>query len=125
MATIRIPLNASQAAQSSTIRLGDSSYVLHVVWNEQMESWYVSIDDSDGNTLLRGQRLSVNFPLNLGVSSDGMPPGMLLPVSMVVEASEIVRGSFDKTAILTYTDIDVAAVEPPAVVAPVMELVLG
>ena len=102
---IKIPLNKSQPSQRQSIILASSKFQIITTWNEQMNSWYVDIEDADGSSIVRGQRMSINFPLNIGVSNLGAPNGMLMPVSIVVESEEITRDSFDETCILAFTEL--------------------
>lgn len=46
-------------------------------WQERNGSWYVSVYDSDGEAIVVGRRLSINYPVLDRLKSDSLPPGRL------------------------------------------------
>jgi hypothetical protein len=52
-----------QTYYSYQVELGEVVYGLRVWWRERQSSWYMSLDDEDGNVLVGSHRLTPNVPL--------------------------------------------------------------
>ncbi|TQE99503.1 MAG: hypothetical protein FKY71_08330 [Spiribacter salinus] len=76
---IRIP-NAARWKQD--IQLDGRLYTLTGWYNTRMETWFADLGLSDGEVILKGLRLVLNWPLFYGSNYDPrLPPGNLYVVS--------------------------------------------
>jgi hypothetical protein len=81
MATIEIPLDSSVPDFRQTVQLDEIPYVLEFDYCEQDLSWYFSLyrqTDGDPVPVLEGYRVSVRYPILLGVCGEDRPPGELI-----------------------------------------------
>jgi hypothetical protein len=81
MATIyELPVKSDLPSYQFQVDLDGATYGFGFTWNESAEAWFMSLSDVDGNPLVTGVRVVVEFPLAARSTMDSLPPGVLLAV---------------------------------------------
>lgn len=71
-----IPFKDSPAF-SESLTLDGKEYGFFFAWNTRGSFWYMNLNDANGNPLVSGVRLVINFPLLDQHPGEGMPPGSM------------------------------------------------
>ena len=106
MARVICPLY-SEAFYSYTIDLSDEAYTLTFRWNGRSQQWFMSIDDSEENNIVRSVALVPFYPLLNQYSLD-KPEGEFLLLAYSGEGPENASipdpRNLPQTHFLVYTD---------------------
>jgi hypothetical protein len=90
------------------VDLSGVRYQLYISWNTRMESWYLSVLDTNGNLILAGIRLVPGIDLigKYRASAPELPPGVLLVMDKESDpkTAELTRDNFGTRFVLSYTD---------------------
>lgn len=73
-----LDVKSTLASYTLQVDLDGSTYGLAFAWNDYAGAWFLSIADADGNPLVCGVRVVVDFPLAARSTLAGMPPGMFI-----------------------------------------------
>jgi hypothetical protein len=96
------------ARWTQTVDLSKVRYQLYFSWNTRMQSWSMSVMDSDGALLLGGIRLVSGIDLlkNYKASAPQLPAGILRILDRHDDPStaELTRDNFGTRFVLTYTE---------------------
>jgi len=63
------------------IQLGEGIYTLRGLWNDRLSRWTLSIFTNDGEPIVVGDPINLNFPLFYGSQDARLPNGRLVVVS--------------------------------------------
>lgn len=85
---VEIPTNADFDWYSLTAAMDGVDYRLVCHWNTRDERWYLTVVDADGETLVAGIPLVVDYPLLSRFTIDGLPPGVLMALDTTGEGME-------------------------------------
>lgn len=80
-AILEIPITLAQSAFQSFIilvQLAGSNYYLRFDWNEQCQSYFLSISDSNNVPLLVGVAMVIDYALTLQYQISGLFPGIIM-----------------------------------------------
>jgi hypothetical protein len=73
-----LDISSSLPSYTLQVDLDGATYGLGFVWNAVAGAWYMSISDVDGNPLVAGVRVVVDFPLAARSTLPGLPPGVFM-----------------------------------------------
>lgn len=59
-----------------TVTISNVKIGIYLYYNSRMKSWYMDLSNSDGSTILSGQRLSPSTFATGGLALPGLPIGM-------------------------------------------------
>jgi hypothetical protein len=80
------------------IQLGDGIYTLRGLWNDRIERWTISIFTNQGDPIVVGDPINLNFPLFFGNQDPRLPKGRLIVVSLLARQNEDPgRNAFSET----------------------------
>jgi hypothetical protein len=81
-----IPIDSVDADSRQTVSLDGSTYLLDLSWSTRSESWYLDLylqtEVGDPSPIVTGVRLSVGYPLLIGLPLSGRPPGQLFALDL-------------------------------------------
>jgi hypothetical protein len=84
VSVLEIPIRVVADDMRLSTTLDGSVYVIDLSWSERTDSWFVSLAlqtaDPAPTPIIQGVRLSINWPVLLGVTGTLRPPGELLAV---------------------------------------------
>ena len=63
------------------VSLDGLTYGLAFQWSTVESRWYISLEDSEGNSLTRAQKIRSNWPLFEGYGGRARPPGRLAAIA--------------------------------------------
>ena len=78
-----------------TVSLDDDEFRIRLTYRERQDRWYLDLWDASGNELVKGKRLSIDWPVLDGHEIDGLPDGMLILLDTSgggTEASDVAGG---------------------------------
>ena len=86
MATLELPtLTDGTAHYDFRTRLDEADYVFEFRYDERREGWTFSLATLDGESLLRGQLVTVARNFLRRISSPNKPPGVLFAINTAVQ----------------------------------------
>jgi hypothetical protein len=80
-----LPCKSDLPSFTFQVDLDGRTFGFEFTWNERVESWFMALSDADGNALVSGVRVVVDFPLAARSTNDALPPGVLLAVDTAGE----------------------------------------
>lgn len=104
--SLTIPLRNDVPHYSIEVELDGSLFTLTLLWNVINLSWYLSIDDSDGNRLVSGVRLVDSLPLAGRLKDARMPAGTLVMQDTVGENRDAFFADLGTRCLLLYYTAD-------------------
>jgi hypothetical protein len=75
---IVIPLPTSVPSFTERVNLGGTTYTLSCYWNQRLSTWFLDLDDAEGNPIIVGRALVIDFPIFGRFRVAGLPPGQLI-----------------------------------------------
>jgi len=104
---INIPVIKNEFDFSVTVALNGVDFTIRLRWLERQEAWYASLYDIDGNSMYLNSRLSVGYPLFLGMELDGEPTGPFLCIDSDGDITEPTTDSlWDGKTKIVFFEID-------------------
>lgn len=70
-----MPSRQDETHFSYQTELDGKTYGFEFMWNSRAGYWFMSITDKDGNPLLMGRKLVLNWPLTGRFRNNALPPG--------------------------------------------------
>lgn len=80
MAVHTIPVRAGVPHFREEVELDGVTYGLEFRWNERANGWFMSLSDAEGDVLLSGIRLVIDWPLLARFKGERLPRGHLVVV---------------------------------------------
>jgi len=80
-----IPTDATAADFRISTQLDGSTYLLDLTWVSRADAWFLWLylqTDTTPVPIVQGQRLSCGYPLLIGVTAAGRPPGELFALDL-------------------------------------------
>jgi hypothetical protein len=94
---------------TQSVDLSGVRYQFYISWNTRMESWYLSILDTNEKLILGGLRLVPGIDLidKYRASAPKLPSGILSIMDKEIDpkTAELTRDNFGPRFVLTYTDL--------------------
>lgn len=95
---LKLEADASQRFQTT---LADQAVYIDLSWQDISESWFLSLELTDGTPIVGARRVSTNTPILQGILTPGFK-GDLVAVSLATPVAELARDSWTTTHTLTY-----------------------
>lgn len=73
-----LPVQTTLANFSFQTDMDGKTYGLQFTWNERFGAWFMSLFDVNGNPLVCGVRVVVDFPLAHRGTNPALPPGIII-----------------------------------------------
>lgn len=86
------------------VTLDGVDYVLHVLWNDRVESWFMSISDINGVELIGARKLVTDVPLITHATVEGRPAGDLWLIDLSGQGVDPGLRDLDHRVRLMYVD---------------------
>lgn len=81
MATVILPIKQDgYPAYDFDVELDGSEYNLDFLWNERDEHWYFTLSDSEGDIIVAGVKIVVDWNLLRKCADARKPPGELIAI---------------------------------------------
>jgi len=77
---VELPCRTDVPAYDFEIDLDDRSFLLVFHWNDRAAAWFFSITSADGDLLVAGRRVVVDFPLLSRFRDNRLPSGEIVAV---------------------------------------------
>ncbi len=107
MATLVLPARSDFDAYNFQIDLDGTIYTLDFAYNYRSETWYVSIFEQDGETLIVGDIvILINIPLHDQYIDERLPPGRLIAMDETGQNREAGRYNFGSEIKLFYQEAE-------------------
>lgn len=100
--SVTIPLRNDVPHYSLEVELDGRLFTLTFLWNVANLSWYMSIDDSDGNRVASGIRLVDGLPLGGRLKDSRMPAGRLVMQDTVGQNKDAFFSDLGTRCLLLY-----------------------
>ena len=84
------------------IALEGRLYRMQIMWNSRHEFWTLNISDNQGNQILRGIKLVINYELIRRYKKEALPPGALIPIDVTEKLERIGRNDLGTNVQLVY-----------------------
>lgn len=113
---VEIPIDEAGPHISQVTELEGTSYVFVFRWNEREQRWYLDLRDTDGASIVVGQKIVANWPiLRLVVDEGRRPPGEIIVQDTSGRGRDPRLGDLGTRVRLIYlTEAEVAALEASA-----------
>lgn len=103
MATLIIPCMTAPH-HTFQIELEGNPYRFEFMWNTRALSWFMSIRDASGNTVIAGRRIVVGRPLLKRFKDTRLPPGEILAVDTTGRYEEPGETDLGQRVVLAYVE---------------------
>lgn len=92
----------SLPAYSFEIALEGATYRFKFLWNSRHEYWTMDIRDRQGNILIAGIKLIINYEILFRYRRDTVPKGAIVPVDVTGKLERIGRNDLGTNVKLVY-----------------------
>jgi hypothetical protein len=96
----------SLPAFSFEIALEGSTYRLAFIWNTRHEYWTMDLKDRQGNILIGGIKLVINYEILFRYRRGDVPPGAIVPLDITGRLERIGRNDLGTNVKLIYLTAD-------------------
>lgn len=75
---VTLPLRSDLPHYSFTVTLDGGTYGFRFWWNYSCSAWVMDLSDSNGDPIVTGVRVKVDWPLFARYADSRLPPGQLI-----------------------------------------------
>lgn len=97
-----LPTRTDLARYSFDVDLDDVNYTFAFEWNDRDSGWYLSIHTPEGDALLQGRRVVLNYPLCNLYKTAGLPAGTIMAIDSSGKDTEPGFGDLGERVKLVY-----------------------
>jgi hypothetical protein len=101
---VEIPTHADLEWYSLAVSLDGRGYQFSIRWQTREERWTLSVKDSDGELIVAGVPLVVDWPLLSLFTDSRLPPGKLMLIDVTGEGREAAHDDLGDRCKLVYVE---------------------
>lgn len=100
--SVRLPITQDGAHFSFTCELDGVTYYFEFRWNDRDSSWFMTVGDGEGTTIVAGVKVVINMPLLNFFTDDQLPLGSLIATDTGGTDLDAGFGDLGRRVIVTY-----------------------